>query len=100
MDIEDIPGIGAFGTVGVVFVDLLAHGGDVIVALLLAFVQTFDLWVPFLSALDQWARETGLISTELTSQLLTVAITLLVIYYLARILRQIWKSFKGDNNET
>lgn len=100
MDLEDIPGAGAFASAGVVLVDLISSGGETVVVLLIAALETIDLWVPLLSALDKWAAETGAIPQELTSQLLTGAITLLVIYYVARILRSFWQSFKENNNDT
>lgn len=84
MDLSDLPGVGAFATLGVVAVELLLHFGDLVAVLLFSNV---DLVVSVLITLDRLADRVDWLPNSAIESLLLVALTALLVSYLIRLKR-------------
>lgn len=101
MELSDIPGAakvgGAFGFV----VDLLSNGGELIAYVVLALVDTVDLWVPFLGNLVRAAPSLPWLSADVVGSVLTVVVLFSAARYGFRIVEslhnQLSKRLENDS---
>lgn len=94
MDLTDIPIFGAFSSAGMVGFDLLVHGGDMIVATIVAMLSSWQLWLPVLSTLNRLAPEIPVISQAALSPIVQVATGVMLVVYVSRWVRNSHKQAK------
>lgn len=87
--------LGVFGAVGGALIDLVAMGGDTIGLIAVVFIETVDLWVPFLSHLSSLGRRVEWIPTDIVETAFIVALALLVGVYAVRIIGSIKENLRN-----
>lgn len=93
---HDIPVFGAFSSLGAVGVDLLLHGGDMIVATVVAMVTSWKLWLPVLSTLRRLAPDIPIVTQAMLTPIVQAGTAVMLLYYLSRWVRN---SLKKANNK-
>lgn len=87
MSLRDVPFVGSIFAVGA---DLLVFGGDTIMLVIMATIETIDLWVPMLSYLSRLAERVDWLPADMIQTAFLAAIAVFVVYYSVRIGSQIF----------
>lgn len=90
MDLKELPVIGTVATVAALVGDLVLAGGDVILSFLVFAIVSPDLWLSIVVHLETLASRLEWLPRWIFEDLLIVGVSLLVVFYTARFIRE-WR---------
>lgn len=88
VSLEDVPVLGWFVGVGTWVWDLLAHGGDLVLEVVLALLGNVGMVVPLVTTLDRLAARYEFLPADMTGALVNLALLALFAVYAVRLIRK------------
>lgn len=87
---DDLPGLGALGSVGAVAADLVLNSGEIVLSLAALLLSSPDVWLTILTGMRRIASLAG-VSTAWFEPLIVAATVLMILFSIERLIDR-WRS--------